>query len=509
MTIHCAEYRHELFTRTEFGLPGYANNRLYQRTTRNPHTMKRTELFFSAVLLPLDYLMLILAGLSAYSLRFDSFVTEIQPVVYEIPLSQFMMFIVITAAVWVMLFAIVGMYKISGTRRIIEETRRVITACSTGVMLIIIVFFFERDLFSSRFIILAAYGFALIYILAARVIVIYIERYLFRRGYGIHNVVLVGNHRITEIIESELKRKHGLGFHVKFTVETFNDAAQQKILQYIEKGKVDDLIQTDPNMSKKDSEKLFEFCNEHHLTFKYAAALFDTQSSNIEIQPIAGIPIVEVKKTPLDGWGRIVKRLFDIIGSLGCILLTLPIMLVTAIAIRLDSKGPIFFTKDDDGKRVKRVGQNAQPFFYFKFRSMQPGTHNMRYNELAHNNLRKDSPLVKIDNDPRITRVGKFIRRFSIDELPEFFLVLRGDMSLVGPRPHLPEEVAKYKKHHKRVLSMKPGITGLAQISGRSDLGFEDEVRLDTFYMENWALWLDLVILVKTPFILFKRRKAL
>jgi lipopolysaccharide/colanic/teichoic acid biosynthesis glycosyltransferase len=123
--------------------------------------------------------------------------------------------------------------------------------------------------------------------------------------------------------------------------------------------------------------------------------------------------------------------------------------------------------------------------------------------------MRSDSPLVKIKDDPRVTRVGKWIRRFSIDELPEFFLVLRGDMSLVGPRPHLPEEVAKYKKHHRRVLRMKPGITGLAQVSGRSDLNFEDEVRLDTFYMENWALWLDLVILVKTPFALIKSRRAL
>jgi lipopolysaccharide/colanic/teichoic acid biosynthesis glycosyltransferase len=132
----------------------------------------------------------------------------------------------------------------------------------------------------------------------------------------------------------------------------------------------------------------------------------------------------------------------------------------------------------------------------------------MRYNELADKNLRKDGPLVKIQDDPRITRVGKFIRRFSIDELPEIFLVLRGDMSLVGPRPHLPEEVAKYERHHKKVLTIKPGITGMAQISGRSDLTFEEEVKLDTYYIENWSIFLDLTIILRTPLAILKRRSA-
>jgi lipopolysaccharide/colanic/teichoic acid biosynthesis glycosyltransferase len=124
----------------------------------------------------------------------------------------------------------------------------------------------------------------------------------------------------------------------------------------------------------------------------------------------------------------------------------------------------------------------------------------LRYTELAEKDFRK-GPLVKIKDDPRVTRVGKFIRRFSIDELPEFFLVLTGKMSLVGPRPHLPEEVAKYKKHHKKVLIVKPGITGLAQISGRADLDFEEEVKIDAYYIENWSLKLDLYILFKTPLV--------
>ena len=131
----------------------------------------------------------------------------------------------------------------------------------------------------------------------------------------------------------------------------------------------------------------------------------------------------------------------------------------------------------------------------------------MRYNELADKNTRKGGPLVKIQNDPRITRVGHFIRRWSIDELPELFLVLIGKISLVGPRPHMPEEVAKYTDQQRRVMTVKPGITGMAQVSGRSDLNFSEEVLLDIWYIENWSPWLDLAILFKTPLAVITRRK--
>lgn len=223
---------------------------------------------------------------------------------------------------------------------------------------------------------------------------------------------------------------------------------------------------------------------------------------------VAGTPVVEVKRTPLEGWGRIVKRIMDIIGASFLIILFSPVLITTTILIKLDSKGSILFSYKDDGEPLYRVGQGGKLFHYYKFRSMIPGSDHMRYDELAENNMRNDGPLVKIQNDPRITRVGKFIRRWSIDELPELFLVLVGKMSLVGPRPHLPEEVAKYARHHKKTLTIKPGITGLAQISGRSDLSFEEEVKLDTYYIENWSILLDLSILLRTPLAIIKARKA-
>jgi lipopolysaccharide/colanic/teichoic acid biosynthesis glycosyltransferase len=136
---------------------------------------------------------------------------------------------------------------------------------------------------------------------------------------------------------------------------------------------------------------------------------------------------------------------------------------------------------------------------------MVPNSHNLRYTELAHLNSREGTPMVKIKNDPRVTRLGRFLRKTSLDELPQLFNVLKGEMSLVGPRPHLPEEVAKYQKHHKFVLTIKPGITGMAQTSGRSDLDFEREVKLDTYYIENWSLLLDIKIIFKTLLIIFKK----
>lgn len=472
--------------------------------------MKKNELFFGGLLVPLDYLMLLFAAYTAYEVRFHSSITAIQPVLYEIPFSQYMAISAVTVAVWLIIFAAAGLYNIRSTRRVVEEVRKVFFACSTGVLAIIILFFLQRDLFSSRFIIMAAYGFALLYVTIARVGVLYIERYLFRKGYGVQRVVLIGQGHLAELITTELKTKPSLGLSVVAHFPSFNEQTQAELQTLVDSGGVDELIQTGIDSGKEENKALYDFCDEYHITFKYAATLFDAQSLRVMVQPIAGVPIVEVQRTPLDGWGRIVKRFFDIIGSLFLIIVLSPVMVLAALVVWIDSGRPIFFTRRDNGDLVQRVGQSGKLFFYFKFRSMKPGTDSQRYgSELQEQNMRKGSPLVKIKDDPRITRVGALLRRTSIDELPELFLVLKGDMSLVGPRPHLPEEVAQYKRHQKQVLIMKPGITGLSQISGRSDLDFEDEVRLDTFYMEHWALWLDVVILLKTPFILLKRRQAL
>ncbi len=213
-----------------------------------------------------------------------------------------------------------------------------------------------------------------------------------------------------------------------------------------------------------------------------------------------------VLTNPLDDpYNRAAKRIFDIVLSSILILLTSPIMAIAWLCIKFESRGPALHTRLDDGSPVFRIGRDGMPFPYCKFRSMRHGTHSLRYTALAERNTRS-GPLVKIDNDPRVTRVGRFIRKWHVDELPEFFMVLRGDMSIVGPRPHLPEEVERYAPHHRKVLCVKPGITGLTQIMGGSRLRYCEEIAYDHEYIRKWSLWRDLLIVIRTPFAIVSQR---
>ena len=471
--------------------------------------MKKSELFFSSLLVPIDMLMIISAGLSAYYIRFMPSVTEIRPVIFDFNIIWYLKILFVVAITWVAIFAMAGLYSIKdGTRKLSEEIYRVLLSCSTGFMLITVVIFMSRELFDSRFIVLVSFALSVIYISLARTIIRYLQKILFKYKIGVHQVVLLGSGKTAEILIQNFSRNKRSGYKVVKRLYDFSLETASSLHDFVSKNEVDEIIQADQNLSKAEVLRLYDFADENHITFKYAADLLETKVLKTDVVELAGVPIVEVKKTPLDGWGRIVKRAFDVVTSAAIIITLSPVILLTILLIKIDSHGPIFFHKKDDGSYVHRVGVSGKLFRYFKFRSMTPGTDSMRYNELADQNLREGTPMVKIKDDPRVTRVGGFIRRWSIDELPELFLVLRGDMSLVGPRPHLPEEVAKYERHHKKVLSIKPGITGMAQISGRSDLNFEDEVKLDTFYIENWSLWMDLTILLKTPLAVFRHREA-
>jgi exopolysaccharide biosynthesis polyprenyl glycosylphosphotransferase len=470
--------------------------------------MKKSELAFAAVLVPADFGLVFLAALTAYSLRFG-WLAGLRPVVFDLPFREYLLLAAGAAALFVFYYAIAGLYAVSGPRRLKTEVAHIFFASSTAILTFIVFIFFRRELFSSRFIILAAWFFAVAYVSLGRVIVRLVQRLLLRFGVGIHRVLLIGgDERTTKLLTAEFSRSAGSGYKIVRTVQTFDDEIELEMAGLAANDGLDEIIVTNPDISRQQLSRLLGFAESRHLTFKYSADLLATHAKNIDISTLAGTPIVEVKGTRLDGWGKIFKRVFDIVMSLLIILLTSPIMLFTALAIIIDSKGPVFFSRLDDGTPLSRIGEHGRPFRYLKFRSMKPGTHNQRYGELADLDTRQEGPLVKIKNDPRVTRVGHFIRQYSIDELPELFLVLFGSMSLVGPRPHLPEEVAQYKDHQRRVLTVKPGITGLAQVSGRADLTFDEEVKLDTYYIENWSPWLDLAILMKTPFVVLSRKGA-
>jgi exopolysaccharide biosynthesis polyprenyl glycosylphosphotransferase len=221
-----------------------------------------------------------------------------------------------------------------------------------------------------------------------------------------------------------------------------------------------------------------------------APGVIEVAGPRLHVRPVAGLPLIHVEKPRYHGAKRFQKRLFDTLFSGLALLLASPLLVAIAVAVRLTSEGPVFY-------RQERIGLDGQPFEMIKFRTMVNGA-DARLDEVTDLNEFRGGVLFKMRNDPRITRVGRILRKYSLDEIPQFLNVLRGDMSVVGPRPPLAGEVAAYDDGVRRRLLVRPGITGLWQISGRSDLSWEDSVRLDLYYVENWSMMADLLIALKT-----------
>lgn len=479
--------------------------------------MKPSEIILGMLRIPIDFLMGIAAFVLAYQIRS---ITDLIPGT-ELPLdlgvfpplNEYIIFSAIAVIALQILFATGRLYALKTDLRFSSEVGRIVVFTSVWLLLIITYYFLIREYPFSRLALIYSFVLTIILISFGRLIIRIIESILFSYGIGRTNLLFIGNNSITAALAKSFEKNKK--FKIKGLIDEQlrgceNISALGKIdelKKIIRKYKIEEIIQTDTKIKETDQAFIRDFCRQHQIDYSFVPDLLTVQKTNIEIATLAGIPIIKMKPTPLDGWGRVIKRAFDTCGALFGLIILSPFLLVIAILIKADSKGTVFFKYLDDGSRVKRVGQRGRLFNFYKFRTMHPKTHNLRYTELSQNNTRKNTPLVKIQNDPRVTRLGKFLRRTSIDELPQLINVLKGEMSLVGPRPHMPEEVAKYKDHQKFVLTIKPGITGLAQISGRSDLDFNEEVRLDSYYIENWSPWLDIKIILRSLLIPFKSHK--
>lgn len=478
--------------------------------------MKKLEIFFGIIKAPLDFLMTMIAFQLAYQLRLitepiEGFAKPIDFSTLPTP-EQYLVFSSKAAILLVVIFALNKVYILKNTTRFSKEFAKIIAVCGIWVMAIITYFYFTRTFPFSRLAIMYSWILTLIFVTFGRGIIKAIQRSLLSLKIGQRKLIFIGNNKITKELFLKLSQDNNYeiigvigepnGNQKDGKLKLLGGIAQLKYL--VKKYKINEIIQTDQENSINRNHNLLELCDLNQINYRFVPSLIEMRQTNISVETISSIPVINLKPTALDGWGKVIKRIMDILGSTIALILFSPIFIITAIAIKLDSKGPILFTKLDDGSPVKRIGVNGEPFKFYKFRSMHPNTDKMRYTELAQNNIRKDGPLVKITNDPRITKVGKFIRKYSIDELPQLFSVLKGDMSLVGPRPHLPEEVAKYQRHHRFVLTIKPGITGLAQVSGRSNLIFEEEVKLDRYYIENWSILFDIKLIFRTLFVISK-----
>lgn len=330
------------------------------------------------------------------------------------------------------------------------------------------------------------------------------------RGLCMQRVVVVGLERsVAELIRSVRREPHA-GLHITAAcvdrprgdvvegVPILGDS--DHVLEVLDEVGADTVAVTAwSDVSQNDLRRLSWDLEGSGVTLLVAPRLTDISGPRIHIRPVAGLPLLNVEEPEFSGVRRVVKGGLDRILALLAIVLLLPVLAGIAIAVRATSRGPVLF-------RQVRIGRHGKPFVIHKFRSMYEDAEE-RLAELEHLN-EADGSLFKVRNDPRITPVGRYLRRFSLDELPQFFDVLLGRMSLVGPRPPLPTEVDRYASLVRRRLVVKPGITGLWQVSGRSDLSWDESVRLDLLYVENWSLALDITIMLKTVLAVLRRRGA-
>ncbi len=479
--------------------------------------MKKSEIAFGVLRIPVDFGMVVLGFMLGYKIRLHGdFIPGMQfPLDSSTfpPVNDYFHLVLYFAALLIAVFFFFGLYSMKNTDGPLQEQRKVITFSIVWILLVTAYFFAVRQVFFSRLVLGMSFIITLALLITARLILHLMERQLLRADIGTIKLLVIGSNKITEKIVKNLKVDPHYRIVGYISVKNMEISGLRRLgslnelARMVRKFSVDRIIQTGHDLNKDQEREVLDFCKENRVEYSFVPDILEMERSNVEIVTVAGLPLIHLKPTPLEGWGKIVKRVFDTIASFFGLILLSPLFVIIAILIKLDSTGPVLFTKLDDGSPACRVGQNGKLFKFYKFRTMRPGTHNLRFTELADRNNRK-GPVLKIKDDPRVTPFGRLLRRTSIDELPQLWNVLKGDMSMVGPRPHIPEEVADYEKHHKFLLTIKPGITGLSQISGRSDLDFEEEVRLDTFYIKHWTIFRDLKIILRTFFVVWGGKAA-
>jgi exopolysaccharide biosynthesis polyprenyl glycosylphosphotransferase len=355
-----------------------------------------------------------------------------------------------------------------------------------------------------------ARGFVLIYFPLGLVLLLtgrWLMRLLLARsralGNDYHRVVVVGRHRAVHELITQLERDKRHGFKVVGACVSGRSVALEGVLgvpvrdglagvrQAVDELGADTVaVAGSPELTGEALRRLSYDLEGTGIDLLVAPALLNVAGNRISIRPVAGVPLLHVDEPELDGARKLVKELFDRSTALVLTLLLLPVLAVLMLAVRLSSRGPALF-------RQVRVGQDGEHFEVLKLRTMQVDAEE-RLQELLDRNEVPGGVLFKLKDDPRVTPIGRFLRKWSLDELPQVINVLRGDMSMVGPRPPLPSEVEKYEALVHRRLLVKPGITGLWQVSGRSNLSWEDAVRLDLQYVETWSLGLDMAVIAKT-----------
>ncbi len=396
-----------------------------------------------------------------------------------------LLLIAVCVVTWVALGVFQRVYNYldsASTRRLLPGTFR--QALIGTVVVILVEYLLRLDI--SRSFLLLFFSFNLVLLLIARLL---LPKFIgaFQRGFGTpYHLVLVGGDGKTSALEERLRQ--GSPFRLEIVDRLTETECVTALPKLIEGGVVDEVIFDVDSSRLASLEEVFLACDEEGVRTRVAIDFFPHINSDITLDRVGGAPLLTFSAAPLDDLRLVLKRFFDIAFSAIVLIVLSPLLLLVALLIKATSSGPIIF-------RQARCGLNGRRFTLYKFRSMIENAHDLRP-QLEHLNEREIA--FKIARDPRITPVGRWLRKFSIDEFPQFVNVLRGDMSIVGPRPPLPEEVDHYERWQRRRLRMRPGLTCLWAVAGRDGIDFNAWMRMDISYIENWSLQLDWSIILKT-----------
>jgi exopolysaccharide biosynthesis polyprenyl glycosylphosphotransferase len=421
---------------------------------------------------------------------------------------------IILVVVAVAIFRLRGLYNLPRWTSFLDEASIILSGATTA-MAVVILFSFLQRFYPSRLIFIYAWLIMIALLLLKRLVARTGREMLWARGIGVDRVLVIGagpagRRYMEHILNSPQVGYRLVGFIDDDPVdESWSIATERRVVHpdylgrlaaiptVVQEQEIDEVVIALPPTAHEQTLPILEQCRREDVAFTLVPDLYELAIDRVITYEVGGLPLIRLKESRIRGWNYGVKRAMDISIASVVVLVTLPVMLLIALAIKLDSPGPIFFPQE-------RVGKNWKRFTLYKFRTMYVDAEKRKAELQAAHNV--GDLLFKLKDDPRRTRVGRFLRRTSLDELPQFFNILLGEMSVVGPRPQVPAEVDNYEEWHCRRLDVTPGLTGLWQVNGRSDLSFDEMVRLDVYYAEHWSPWLDVKLILRTiPAVLMAR----
>jgi exopolysaccharide biosynthesis polyprenyl glycosylphosphotransferase len=415
--------------------------------------------------------------------------------------DQAMDYLPLGGLVMLLLFGRSGLYRARAQR---PGLPRVIASLFQTTLIVLLYALIEGQSFQSYYIFYASLFFALIYVSAFRWVFETASGAILRAAGYRRRAVLVGSGSNIQAVSHALQDSREIepyGFVARTSVGLLDGLRDFRSLEQLERhfDSIDEVLIADADFPEEEAVELVDRCHRQGVRVRVAPSTMEILMDRVEYVPGQALPLFELKPPVFDGVDFALKRMFDLVGALLLLTALSPLLILLALSIKLSSRGPVFY-------RSHRPGIGGRCFPCLKFRTMVAGAEQLQDRLEEHNEM--GGALFKMRDDPRVTAVGRFLRRWSLDELPQLFNVIRGEMSLVGPRPLPQRDYDRLDDWHRKRYLVLPGMTGLWQVSGRSELDFDELVRLDFLYLERWSVFLDLTILLKTIPAVFRARGA-